>query len=631
MGRIVSIVSSPREQGNTDTLVHKAMVGAMGLSTNTFSLYRIARMRMRGCMACEACKSRGSCIQEDELTPVLEDIRDADALIVSTPVYFGQASWAYRIFEDRMYSFLDKDLRSTLPEGKDLIIVVSYSSDREAAERIADHIRHLMVDLFRFRHVGTMIYCDHSRTTHAKDDEEACRIAESLLAFYIGYYDSSDPLGAYQQKAAQGMYASEADSLNAMYIAMGDVKENYQALACPPAMTQTWPLYIRQIDAFQEKLYADYKAALLDDALMDFSATQLLMRQPYLMLRYEILMYAVIEQQFVNLANMLTLEDDTGEQQIWVDYSMAEEIYPNLYPSMDSAVNLALSTDAGKTRLLVEVEIEGFSQKYQRTVNVGPEITYLMIKPPAMSGLTSLGSGRETQITLRVTQMDTGELLVAESKTITLHSIYDFTMLNSEFGVIEPYNLLAWLRPDAEEVLALRREAIYWLETNAGAGYSSLPGYQLAYPDGTDEPSTTVLQAMAIQGAISDIGVRYNMGPYSFGGSQRVLTPDAVIQSRSGICIETALLMASALQSAQMHAMIIITPGHAQVALETWENSGTYYLLETTMLPYNATEEETMPFARFLTADEWREYLSGDGVYVIDCDLAQTLGIRGLA
>ena len=96
---------------------------------------------------------------------------------------------------------------------------------------------------------------------------------------------------------------------------------------------------------------------------------------------------------------------------------------------------------------------------------------------------------------------------------------------------------------------------------------------------------------MAIQGAISDIGVRYNMGPYSFGGSQRVLTPDAVIQSRSGICIETALLMASALQSAQMHAMIIITPGHAQVALETWENSGTYYLLETTMLPYNATEE----------------------------------------
>ena len=104
----------------------------------------------------------------------------ADALIVSTPVYFGQASWAYRIFEDRMYAFLDKGLKSDLPKGKDLVIIVSYSSDRAAAERIAEHIRHLMVDIFGFRHVGTMIYCDHSRTTSAKDDDEACRIAVSL-------------------------------------------------------------------------------------------------------------------------------------------------------------------------------------------------------------------------------------------------------------------------------------------------------------------------------------------------------------------------------------------------------------------------------------------------------------------
>ena len=39
-------------------------------------------------------------------------------------------------------------------------------------------------------------------------------------------------------------------------------------ISCPPAVTQTWPLYIRQIDAFQEKLSADYKAALLDDCLL---------------------------------------------------------------------------------------------------------------------------------------------------------------------------------------------------------------------------------------------------------------------------------------------------------------------------------------------------------------------------
>ena len=42
--------------------------------------------------------------------------------------------------------------------------------------------------------------------------------------------------------------------------------------------------------------------------------------------------------------------------------------------------------------------------------------------------------------------------------------------------------------------------------------------------------------------------------------------------------------------------MIIITPGHAQVALETWEGSGEYYLLETTKLPFTAQEADINAF-----------------------------------
>lgn len=180
MGKVVSIVSSPTERGNTDTLVHKTMVGAMGLSTNTFSLYRIARLRMRGCMACRKCKSTGKCVQEDELTEVIDSIAEADALIVSTPVYFGQSSWSYRIFEDRMYTYLDENGKSTLPPGKDLVIIVSHSGDWNAADGIAEHIRHIMVDVFGFSHIGTMIYCDQNGTAYAGDDEEACRIAVGL-------------------------------------------------------------------------------------------------------------------------------------------------------------------------------------------------------------------------------------------------------------------------------------------------------------------------------------------------------------------------------------------------------------------------------------------------------------------
>lgn len=457
---------------------------------------------------------------------------------------------------------------------------------------------------------------------------QVCDMMESMLQFYTGYYHSSDPLMEYQQQAAQGAFSDGASALDGMYVAMGKVKENYQAMDCPRGMEQFWPLYISQIDAFREKLYADYVALTRDDALMQFSSEMLIQRQPYLLWHYEEVMYAIMQQQFLNAAAMLEGDVSSGVQ---LEYAMATEVFPNLYPSMDSVVNLAAYTFGGTKDILVEVQIDGFSQTYRQKLSITPEISYLMIKPPVASAVGSLSSERETQLNLQVTDLESGALLVAESRTITLHSIYDFTLWSDEFGIIEPYNILAWLRPDADEVLNLRRSAIDWLSEAAGEGYNTLPGYQLVFPGETGPEETTYLQAVAIQGALSDLGVRYNMGPYSFGAFQRVLTPDRVIESRSGICIETAILTASALQSANMHAMVLILPGHAQVALETWRDSGQYFLLETTTLPLSASEEDLDAFCTPLTSDEWREYLQNKVTYVIDCDLAKALNIKGLA
>ena len=115
--------------------------------------------------------------------------------------------------------------------------------------------------------------------------------------------------------------------------------------------------------------------------------------------------------------------------------------------------------------------------------------------------------------------------------------------------------------------------------------------------------------------------------------------PDAVLENGSGICIETAVLMASVLESASMHAMIVFTPGHAQTAVETWSGSGQYFLIETTMLPFTATQDALQSLIQPLSAEEWANYLynkeqeaqqSCGMVYVVDCDLAPVLNIQGL-
>ena len=113
--------------------------------------------------------------------------------------------------------------------------------------------------------------------------------------------------------------------------------------------------------------------------------------------------------------------------------------------------------------------------------------------------------------------------------------------------------------------------------------------------------------------------------------------PDDVIKSQSGLCIETSLLMASALQSAGMHCMLIFPPGHAQVAVECWPGWGEYFLIETTTLPMPQDMDWYNYVVSYMTQAEWQGYIDGTGekslgkCYVLDCDLAEELHIVPLS
>jgi hypothetical protein len=224
-----------------------------------------------------------------------------------------------------------------------------------------------------------------------------------------------------------------------------------------------------------------------------------------------------------------------------------------------------------------------------------------------------------------------------ESKNIKLYSKYD-TLWHDE-SILYAYadNILAWLTSDAPEIVELKRDAIDYLNYITDGELQMLIGYQdIGLFDGNVYSSTWV-QAVAIQGAISDIAkVRYNNSNFSMDAQQRVLLPADVLRTRSGICIETSLLMASALQSMGMHCMLIFPPGHAQVALEGWPYTGEYFLIETTILPMDVDNESWNRTVRYLTQDEWLGYITGEGdytygsCYVLDCDLAGKLGIRSI-
>ena len=121
---VIAINGSPRKNWNTATLLNKALEGASSQGATT-ELIRLYDLNFKGCISCFACKlkggkSYGKCGYKDELSSVLEKIESADAVILGSPIYFGEVTGEMRSFIERLlfqYLVYDKNY-SSLNERK---------------------------------------------------------------------------------------------------------------------------------------------------------------------------------------------------------------------------------------------------------------------------------------------------------------------------------------------------------------------------------------------------------------------------------------------------------------------------------------------------------------------------------
>lgn len=105
--KVYAINGSPRENGNTAKVLQSALDGAASRGAET-TIIHLGRYQFSGCRSCFACKlkggaSYGKCAVNDGITSILEELRDADAIIMGSPIYFGAESGIYRCFLERLF------------------------------------------------------------------------------------------------------------------------------------------------------------------------------------------------------------------------------------------------------------------------------------------------------------------------------------------------------------------------------------------------------------------------------------------------------------------------------------------------------------------------------------------------
>jgi multimeric flavodoxin WrbA len=104
---IVVLSGSPRKDGNTARLTEAFIEGAKAAG-NEISLFMAAGLKIGGCRGCRYCfKHQGICVQRDDMPPILDALRKADALVLASPVYFFSVSAQIKLAIDRFFALLE--------------------------------------------------------------------------------------------------------------------------------------------------------------------------------------------------------------------------------------------------------------------------------------------------------------------------------------------------------------------------------------------------------------------------------------------------------------------------------------------------------------------------------------------
>jgi len=102
--KVIAIQSSPNLGGLTCQMVQAALEGAESEGAQV-ELVHLNEFSVESCMAHDrgwgTCRTEGKCLIEDDFQALREKINNADALVFSTPVYFGDVSESAKRFLDR--------------------------------------------------------------------------------------------------------------------------------------------------------------------------------------------------------------------------------------------------------------------------------------------------------------------------------------------------------------------------------------------------------------------------------------------------------------------------------------------------------------------------------------------------
>lgn len=100
--KVVIINGSPHENGNTSIAVNE-LIKTFEAEGVEVKAVRIGSDAVHGCVACGACRKTGKCVYDDCVNEIAAELKDANGMIVASPVYYASANATLVAALDRLF------------------------------------------------------------------------------------------------------------------------------------------------------------------------------------------------------------------------------------------------------------------------------------------------------------------------------------------------------------------------------------------------------------------------------------------------------------------------------------------------------------------------------------------------
>ena len=152
MNNIVILVGSVRKNGNTARLAQSFAEGAA--EKNNVEIVSVADYNVNPCIGCNSCFTRegNQCFQNDDMVRIYDKLRNADIVVIASPVYFYGISAQLKAVVDRLHA----PMRNTFHIKKLGLLLVGAAELPNLFDPIIIQYQ-MVLDFFKLESIGMVL------------------------------------------------------------------------------------------------------------------------------------------------------------------------------------------------------------------------------------------------------------------------------------------------------------------------------------------------------------------------------------------------------------------------------------------------------------------------------------------